>query len=140
MSTIHHLLSEEKKSVYQKAYLHLKDGGWFFNIDEMKTFHPQAYLNSLALWRDHVETFYASLTEEHKDYQYFKLWRPFYEGWRDRTFVDNPPPLESSVDKHESFTDQIAWLAEIGFTQVDLFVKYHLWCIIGGKKDEQAAK
>jgi hypothetical protein len=28
----------------------------------------------------------------------------------------------------------VAWLTEIGFTQVDLFVKYHLWCIIGGQK------
>jgi hypothetical protein len=39
-------------------------------------------------------------------------------------------------DLHELFTLQMQWLKAAGFANVDVFVKYHLWCAVGGQKLE----
>jgi hypothetical protein len=33
--------------------------------------------------------------------------------------------------------EQLEMLKEIGFRSVDVFVRYHLWCMIGGKKTDE---
>ena len=35
-------------------------------------------------------------------------------------------------DLHESFFEQMKWLREIGYVNVDLYMKYHLWSMNGG--------
>jgi hypothetical protein len=39
-------------------------------------------------------------------------------------------PKKKGDDLHESFIDQVNWLKEFGYKNADLFVKYHLWCVI----------
>jgi hypothetical protein len=37
-------------------------------------------------------------------------------------------------DIHESFLEQLEWLKDAGFQEVDVFCKLYLWSMIGGKK------
>ena len=49
--------------------------------------------------------------------------------------VDNfDVPKTEGDDVHTSFLAQMEMLERVGFIDVDLYVKYHLWCIIGGRK------
>ena len=43
-------------------------------------------------------------------------------------------PKIKGDDLHESFIEQIEWLNKAGFMNSDVFVKYHLWAIMGGQK------
>ena len=47
--------------------------------------------------------------------------------------IDREPKTKSD-DLHEDYASQLDWLHEVGFAHVDLFIKYHLWCAIGGRK------
>lgn len=35
--------------------------------------------------------------------------------------------------------DQVDWLKAIGYENVDIFIKHHLWCLVGGRKPGKAA-
>lgn len=40
-------LEDREKNIYLRCFEALKNGGWFFNIDEIKTIYKEAYINSL---------------------------------------------------------------------------------------------
>jgi len=132
MSTIHHLESEEKRRLYQRCFKILKNPGWFFNIDEMKTIYKDAYLNSLYLWSKHVENGKNRITKE--QISLYNKWKAHFDDWRLRNIDNIDKPKTKGDDIHENFIQQIEWLKEIGYVNVDLFIKYHLWCVIGGQK------
>jgi hypothetical protein len=48
-------------------------------------------------------------------------------------------PKTKGDDIHESFVNQVDWLHEIGFTEADVYIKYHLWCAVGGRKPPNRA-
>ncbi len=131
-SAIHHLTSVEKRGVYQRCFDRLRPGGWFFNSDEMKGSGHDAYLNSLLFWVRHAENAKASLP--HGEMNYYDRWMFHFDKWRQRNVDNIHAPKAKGDDIHDSFMDQIQWLQDIGFVDVDLFVKYHLWCVIGGRK------
>ena len=61
-------------------------------------------------------------------------WRNHFDRWKIRN-IDHFGEIKSTGDDmHDFFMDQVAWLKEIGFTNVDLYVKYHLWSVVGGQK------
>lgn len=135
MSAIHHLSNENKKKLYKKCYDILEDNGWFFNIDEMKTINEDAYVKSLYYWIYHAEkqknTISGDLVEP------YKSGMEKFNQWKKRN-VDNIHLLKQEGDDiHESFLVQLDWLKEIGFSETDIFSKYLLWCMIGGKKTPQ---
>ena len=132
MSAIHHLESEEKRALYRRCYELLADGGWFVNIDEMKTVCAEAYEDSLRYWVAHVAKAEASISEE--DRGCYEQWNHHFENWKRRNLENIHEPKTKGDDLHESFLDQLTWLQETGFRHVDLFVKYYLWCGIGGQK------
>ena len=132
MSAIHHLESAEKYALYQRCYAALAPGGCFLNCDEMATVSREAYLNSLQVWVEHVEAAeYALAPEQHADYQ---RWRAHFARWQTRNIEHADAPKHQGDDLHEAFLTQMNWLQQIGFTGVDLFSKYQLWCVIGGRK------
>ena len=59
-----------------------------------------------------------------------------FDNWKVRNLDNIDVPKTKGDDIHETFTEQINWLNEIGYVNVDLFIKYHLWCLIGGQKDK----
>jgi tRNA (cmo5U34)-methyltransferase len=132
MSAIHHLERHEKRALYVACFDLLNEGGWFINGDEMKTLDEAAYRASLAFWVRHIETqaerVPPALVEN------TRRWCGHFEGWKRRNIERIDQPKTKGDDLHEPFVDQVQWLKEIGFDSVDLFVKYHLWCVIGGRK------
>jgi len=132
MSAIHHLESHGKQQLYQRCFDCLKPGGWFVNIDEMKTIYPDAYFNSLRYWERYCEE--QGLRVKGAFMERYRKWRKHFQQWKERNINGLNMPKVKGDDIHESFILQMAWLKEIGFKQVDLFVKLQLWCIIGGKK------
>lgn len=132
MSAIHHLEETEKKTLYRRCWETLRPGGWFFNIDEMKTISQDAYLSSMHLWIKHVQETRQELAADRlPDYQ---KWKNRFDNWELRNVVNIGKPKTKGDDIHQDFISQVNWLREIGFSKVDVFIKYHLWCAIGGRK------
>ena len=135
MSAIHHLTSKEKKDVYTKCYNLLKHTGWFFNADEMKTINKEPYKNSLIYWANYVN---SSKDKVPSDLQHFyEKWNLTFNGWKQRNIDNFGQPKFKGDDMHENFLDQLKWLGNIGFTNEDVFMKYHLWTLIGGQKQNK---
>jgi hypothetical protein len=110
----------------------LVKSGWFFNIDEVKTIYHDAYLSSLKRWINHSEKIKEELP--HHLLTDHKLLKEQLEKWKARNIDKINIPKTSGDDIHESFLKQLRWLKKIGFNQVDIFLKYHLWALIGGEK------
>ena len=132
MSAVHHLESSEKKRLYKRCFEMLNDSGWFFNIDEMKTIYKDAHLNSFYFWIKHVEGCKDKISVDLMPY--YEKWNVHFDDWRKRNIDDLEKPKTKGDDIHDGFLEQIKWLKEIGFLNVDLFIKFHLWCVIGGQK------
>lgn len=132
MSAIHHLERTEKRALYQRCYDVLAPGGWLLNCDEMKTLTQEAYTRSLNFWVRHVEEKPVHL---HPDQiAEYEQWRSHFARWKSRNVDNINASKQKGDDLHESFIDQVQWLHEMGFAGADVFLKYHLWCIIGGQK------
>ena len=132
MSAIHHLETEEKKKLYNKCYDVLNTEGWFFNIDEMKTISDAAYKNSLVRWVNFVLQQEKSIPAGKAGY--YRKFRSHFDNWKIRNIDNIEIPKQKGDDLHEAFIDQVKWLLDAGFKNADVFLKYHLWSVIGGQK------
>jgi tRNA (cmo5U34)-methyltransferase len=132
MSAIHHLENEEKKRLYQRCFDKLAPGGWLFNIDEMKTLHKDGYLANMRYWVRHVQEARNKMVEE--QVPYYEKWKSHFDNWELRNVVNVDEPKTKGDDIHAHFVTQVDWLHEIGFADADVYIKYHLWCAIGGRK------
>jgi len=132
MSAIHHLSNENKRKLYEKCYNTLEKGGWFFNIDEMKTLSEEAHLNNLYYWIYHAQKQKETLSDDLLDS--YNGWMEKFDNWKERNIDNIHLPKKEGDDVHESFLVQLDWLNEIGFVETDIFCKYFLWSMIGGKK------
>lgn len=132
MSAIHHLEHAEKRALYRRCFETLAGGGWLVNIDEMKTMNDDAYYQSLLYWARHVDQSTATLPAAQQALG--AQWNEHFDRWKARNIDGFDRPKVKGDDLHETFIRQMTWLSEIGFVRVDLFVKYHLWCVVGGQK------
>ena len=131
-SAIHHLSNDNKKKIYERCYNTLKEEGWFFNIDEMKTISENAYVKSLYYW-----VYHANMQKNHlqkDEMNAYSKWMDQFDNWKKRNVDNIDKPKKEGDDIHESFLVQLDWLKEIGFVETDIFSKHFLWCLIGGKK------
>jgi tRNA (cmo5U34)-methyltransferase len=132
MSAIHHLEKTEKIALYSKCFQLLNNGGWFFNADEMKTMKKQPYKNSLIFWANYVIHSKDKIPDDLQSY--YEKWNVNFENWKLRNITNFDLPKYKGDDMHESFLDQLVWLHNAGFENEDIFMKYHLWGLIGGQK------
>jgi len=132
MSAIHHLESHEKRKLYARCHAALIPGGLFVNLDEMKTVHKDAYLESLRKWAAHVDNARSSIPDSKM--QHYERFTANFERWKRQNIDEVDRPRVKGDDIHESFLSQMEWLREAHFIDVELFFKYHLWCAIGGRK------
>jgi 2-polyprenyl-3-methyl-5-hydroxy-6-metoxy-1,4-benzoquinol methylase len=86
MSAIHHLENNEKKALYARCFDVLSDGGWFINIDKMKTLNKDAYLLNLNQWVNHVEAYKSNISENKM--HFYDTWKKHFDNWKIRN-VDN---------------------------------------------------
>ena len=108
--SIHHLNHSDIKSLYQKAYDHLKPDGIFLNADEV--IGPGSYSEEMYQknWMEVIDQ--AGLEESDK------------KVILERMNFDNPATLE----------DNIKWLQEAGFKDVDVYYKYYNFVVLYGRK------
>ncbi|MGZ7046935.1 MAG: class I SAM-dependent methyltransferase [Methanobacterium sp.] len=109
---IHHLVTDEdKKEFYSKIYNALNSGGVFLNADVV--------LGS----NDHLQELYLDKWKEFLN-QSFKA-EDINEKW---------VPTAENEDNPSKLIDQLAWLSEIGFKDVDVIWKYYGGAVYGGIK------
>nr|WP_319374350.1 class I SAM-dependent methyltransferase [uncultured Methanobacterium sp.] len=108
---LHHLQPEEQKSFYCRIKEFLKEGGVFYNADNVLGSNPHLNQVYMDKW---VEFMLKSHTQEEID----TIWLPKYRE------EDFPSPLRSHVQ----------WLEEAGFCEVDVVWKYYMFGVYGGKK------
>lgn len=132
MSAIHHLEHKDKERLYKTINEILLPNGWFINIDEMKSRNEIAYKNSMLFWAKYVENAKNVIPSELNEY--YDEWKKHFNGWKKRNIDNMNSPKVKGDDIHESFEIQLGYLEKAGFRNIDLFVKFHLWCVIGGQK------
>ncbi|NNF99379.1 MAG: methyltransferase [Desulfobacteraceae bacterium] len=132
MSAIHHLESGEKRDLYKRCFDLLRPMGWFLNTDEMITIHQDSYIASMLYWVNHVIEAKDDIPEDM--HELYEDWQGHFAKWKQRNIDEVHLPKKKGDDLHESFMEQIKWLRKIGYTNVDLYVKHHLWSMIGGQK------
>lgn len=98
----------------------------------MLTINLNAYINNLKRWLKHSKNIHKIILEEFKK-EHIALMQHF-NNWKMRNIDNVNKPKSKGDDIHKSFIEQLKWLSEIGFKNTDLFIKYHLWCMIGGQK------
>ena len=109
---LHHLVSEDdKRRFYQRVHNALLPGGAFYNADIVlgsSKFLQQAYMGQ---WR-------SFMRRQIPDREIDGKWIPKYEA------EDHPARL----------MDHLAWLADAGFSDVDVVWKRHNFAVYGGVK------
>lgn len=108
--SIHHLEDEDKKKLYKNIYNCLNNGGIFLNADQV--------IGSTS----------------NIDKSYYNNWLAKIE---ENNFIG--PEKDTAIermkfDKPATFEDNLKWLADIGFKDVDIYYKYYNFCIFYGKK------
>ncbi|MDI6725264.1 MAG: methyltransferase domain-containing protein [Methanobacterium sp.] len=110
--SIHHLEDENKKKLYKKAYDSLNHEGIFLNADQVIGPTPDVDKSYQENWMQKIEE--NNFTGPEKDTA------------MERMKFDNPATLE----------DNLKWLNDCGFKDVDVYYKYYNFCIFYGKKFE----
>ncbi len=112
---LHHLQSEEqKKSFYRKIMGFLKEGGVFYNADNLLGSNP--HLNQV-----YMDKWVEFMLENHTPEEVEKIWLPKHRE------EDFPSPLRSHIQ----------WLEEAGFQEVDVVWKCYMFGVYGGKKTRE---
>ncbi|WP_042352856.1 class I SAM-dependent methyltransferase [Bacillus massiliigorillae] len=108
--SIHHLTDEEKQKLYNKIYDLLNPNGIFINADQV--LGQTAYIETLYTndWKAKIEA--SGLTQQ-------ELTAAF-----ERT----------KLDKMATLADQLNWLTESGFQDVDCIYKYFNFVVLFGRK------
>ncbi len=109
---LHHLATDgDKRQFYRRIYDGLHCGGVFYNADVVLGSSNSLQAVYLERWRTFMRRRIPQQEIEEK-------WIPNYED------DDRPAKL----------MDQLAWLAEIGFSEVDVVWKYFNFAVYGGRK------
>jgi len=109
--SIHHLSDNEKKSLYQRAFDALKREGAFINADLVKGETDNIEQKYHDMWMNWIQE--AGLSEHE------------LSGIIDRMKYDKPSLI----------SDQLQWLREIGFQDVDCYYKYFNFAVYSGRKE-----
>jgi len=109
---LHHLMTNaDKQGFYRQIYDALAPGGVFFNADVVLG-------SSEALQAMYMQKWQAFMLQNVSRDEIEHTWLPKYYD------EDRPAKL----------TDHLAWLAEVGFADVDVVWKYYNYAVYGGTK------
>lgn len=109
--SIHHLSDEEKRKLYVNIFSLLNENGIFINADQVKGHTP---------WIEHLYK-----NDWKKKVELSELTKQVIEAAYERTKLDRMATLE----------DQLEWLKESGFEDVDCVYKYFNFVIFFGRKN-----
>lgn len=110
--SIHHLNDKEKYTLYRKIYQHLNNQGVFINADEVIA--PTDTLEKLYVEKETTHLLKQELTNDEKEEILY------------RRTLDTPSTLK----------DNLTWLDDIGYENVDVIYKYYRYFVLYGQKIE----
>jgi tRNA (cmo5U34)-methyltransferase len=110
--SIHHLEAEEKRRLFQKLFHSLQPGGAFINADHIEAPTPTLFQTYKELWIARTR----ELGVDEADLQ----------AALERTKLDRLSTLE----------DQLRWLQQCGFRDVDCYYKWLHFAVFGGRRPE----
>jgi len=106
---LHHLEDEEKKPFYGKIFKSLNSGGIFYNADII----------------------FGS--DSHLQEQYMEKWKDFMRRHVPSDEIENKwIPRHYEEDRPTTLMAQLAWLEDIGFSEIDVIWKYYNFAVYGG--------
>ena len=120
---IHHLHTEEKKSLFLYIYHNLNPGGHFLNIETVKA--PTDVLESWyrVLWREWIKENETRMRIENDKLN------------NKQSFEYLPEQYKNNPDNHpDTLERQLNSLKTIGFKNVDCHYKYGIFAIYSGEK------
>ena len=106
---------EKKKQIYNSIYDALYDGGVFYNADTVLGSNNYLTNVNLEKWRNHLLKYFTIDEIE-------KRWLP-------TNYEDVVPKISM-----EPLMEQLDWLREIGYKDVDVVWKYYHGAVFGGLK------
>lgn len=111
---LHHLVTdEEKKAFYLKIYQNLLPGGCFYNADVVLG------------------------ASEHLQSAYMQRWKAFMQRQISKDEVENVWLRKySDEDRPAQLVEQLNWLSDIGYRNVDVLWKYYNFAVYGGVKPD----
>ena len=108
---IHHLPSAAKRQLFSQAYASLRPGGVLAFADQLCGATDHIYQSHLQQWRR--DSLAAGGTEEE--------WQMWMEHQRRH-------------DHHDSLSNHLTWLHDLGFTNSDCIWRYLLWSVIQARR------
>ena len=109
---LHHLVSEDDKiKFYKKIYACLKSGGVFYNADVILGSSSHLQKRYMEKWREYMR---LQVSEEEIEQKWI--------------------PQHYDEDYPSKLIDQLVWLQDMGFTEVDVVWKYYNFAVYGGCK------
>ena len=108
--SIHHLPDESKRELYHKIHGALSPQGIFINADLVLGATPRCEANCYEQWVRQMKE--RGISDEE------------FAGWRERLKEDRYARLE----------DQLRWLREEGFTDVDCFYRYYNFAVFAARR------
>lgn len=109
--SIHHLAPEDKRLLFRRIYAALKPGGIFVNADQADGETPY--------FRD----------------RYMEYWNAFMKSGP-MTEAEHAEILKrrDTLDRNEKLSDQLAWLREAGFSDVDVVYRNRTFIVTVARK------
>jgi len=110
---LHHIQTDnEKKEFYQKIYSILTNSGQFINADVVLATTDYQQVINMSRWIDYMN---KSVPME----EILNKWIPGHK----------------TEDRPSKLMDQLNWLEEIGFKNIDVLWKYYNFSVYGGMKE-----
>lgn len=113
---IHHLSGEDKKKLFGKVYEVLADGGVFVNGDQVLGPTPELEKRYGEVWLRQVRE----------------------NGVAERDLADSLSRMRE--DRQSTLEEQLAWLRNVGFEQVDCAYKNYRFAVYGGRRAHRTAR
>ena len=109
--SIHHLTDDEKQDLFRRIHTSLRKGGVFINVDQVRG--PTVNLEELY-WSDWLAKVRARGTDEER--------------------ISESIARRKAYDKDALLTDQLQWLEEADFVDVDCVYKNHFVAVFYGRR------
>jgi tRNA (cmo5U34)-methyltransferase len=111
--SIHHLLPEEKRRLFERICMALKPGGMFVNADQADGETPYFRQRYLDYWNDFLRS--GPMTEA----QHAEILK-----------------RRDTLDRNEKLSVQLSWLKEAGFADVDIVYKNRTFIVTVARRIE----
>ncbi len=109
---IHHLEHAEKQALFRQVFAALRRPGVFLNLDQIQAPTPALREHYWAVWLEHVRA--QGATEDQ---------------------IQRSIARRQAYDRDAPLADQLAWLKDAGFAEVDILYKHHFIGLFYARKE-----